>query len=124
MTEPRIVVEVAGLTASLPVRDVREIVPVRELTRVPGASLPILGLFSHRGSVVPLVDAGHRLGVCGVGSKAGTAVLVNSSVGVLGLVVERIVEFAFTTPPDLPPLDIETLVRDCRAATSELRGTP
>jgi purine-binding chemotaxis protein CheW len=50
------------LALALGVEQVREVVRVRDLARVPGAPPAIVGLMSFRGSVLGIVDAGLRLG--------------------------------------------------------------
>ncbi len=44
-------------------RLVKGVVPVEELTPVPRAPRPLLGVFAHRGAVLPLVDVRTTLGL-------------------------------------------------------------
>ncbi len=47
----------------LPVDDVREVLKSRELTMVPNSPPHILGVTSIRGTVLPVIDLGKRLGL-------------------------------------------------------------
>lgn len=53
---------VGGTTFALPVEDVREILPPRDLTPVPCARTEIAGLFGLRGEIVTAVDLRVRFG--------------------------------------------------------------
>ena len=52
-----------GGAFALPVSEVREVLRVGEITRVPNPPFPVTGVFNLRGRVLPLVDLGLRLGM-------------------------------------------------------------
>ena len=70
--------------------DVREIIPFRRITRLPGAPTFVLGLLNLRGSVVTVLDLGVRLGGDPVDRAAGSIVLVESGTRLVGLAVSEL----------------------------------
>lgn len=74
---------------ALPAERSAEVVSLSALTRVPGAPAHLLGVFAHRGEVVPVVD----LAVL-TGGKAGQAykraVLMRVAKGVLAFTASRV----------------------------------
>jgi purine-binding chemotaxis protein CheW len=65
-----------------------EVVSFPELTRVPGAPGHLLGVFAHRGEVIPVVDMG--LLVTGETEPTRRAVLVRLTRGTLALTASRV----------------------------------
>lgn len=65
-----------------------EVVSFPELTRVPGAPGHLLGVFAHRGEVIPVVDMG--LLVTGESEPTRRAVLVRLTRGTLALTASRV----------------------------------
>jgi purine-binding chemotaxis protein CheW len=65
-----------------------EVVSFPELTRVPGAPGHLLGVFAHRGEVIPVVDMG--LLVTGETEPTRRAVLVRLARGTLALTASRV----------------------------------
>lgn len=57
-----VVFRVSDLVCAADVRAVREILPPRRATRLPGAPLVIAGLINVRGELVPLVHGARLLG--------------------------------------------------------------
>ena len=66
----------AGEEYAVPVLAVREIVALRELTRVPRAEDYLLGVANLRGRVIPVVDLGLRLGTHAVERTDHTVIIV------------------------------------------------
>jgi purine-binding chemotaxis protein CheW len=54
--------QVAGEMYGIEILDVREIIKVEEITEVPRTPSFLLGIISVRGSIMPVVDLGRRLG--------------------------------------------------------------
>lgn len=89
-------------------------VPARPLPRVPDY---LLGIFTYRGSLVPLVDLAGRLGVASPPERLSTRVIVvefvpePASAGPvrLGLVAENVVAIRTSEEAEasLPPLRVE-----------------
>ncbi len=69
---------------------VREIVPFRHPTRLPGAPAYVAGLINLRGTVVTVVDLGVRLGVGPVNRDEGSIVLIEHGATVVGLGVDEV----------------------------------
>jgi len=65
-----------------------EVVSFPELTRVPGAPVHLLGVFAHRGEVIPVVDMGQL--VTGETEPTRRAVLVRLGRGTLALTASRV----------------------------------
>ncbi|MFO0616613.1 MAG: chemotaxis protein CheW [Polyangiaceae bacterium] len=89
------------------VEHVREIVHPAAVTLLPSLPASVSGVADHRGEVVPIVDLRMRFGM----QSARTAVersekwiLMTSSVGVVGFVVDRVIDVVGTNEaPDHAP---------------------
>lgn len=74
-TAPRyLITRVGGQRVAWAMGVVKEIIPSRAVTRLPGAPPWVLGLLNLRGSVVTVVDLGDRLGL-GIGAAQSVIVL-------------------------------------------------
>jgi purine-binding chemotaxis protein CheW len=73
---------------AVPAESSAEVVSFPELTRVPGAPGHLLGVFAHRGEVIPVVDIG--LLVTGETEPTRRAVLVRLTRGSLALTASRV----------------------------------
>lgn len=95
-------VHVGGEHYALAVQDIREIAPLGELTPLPGAPPPFIGVRNLRGEVLPVVDLA---GLLAVDRAAEPAMLVVAQSGALraGLAVDGV-----TGVSDLPPADTPT----------------
>ncbi len=112
-----VIFEVGGVRAGLPAADVLEVVAVPPPVPVPGAPALLTGLIGHRGSVVPLVDGAERVtGVRAPPGRAGTVILVATSLGTVGIAVDRVVDLVRADDVRGRRLDVEVLVGECRAA--------
>jgi purine-binding chemotaxis protein CheW len=87
---------------AVPAERAAEVVSLPQLTRVPGAPPHLLGVFAHRGEVIPVIDIGTL-----VGNKGETthrrAVLVRVPRGSLALTAGRVAGVS-TLTGDLSPL--------------------
>ena len=72
-----------------------EVVTFPALTRVPGAPAHLLGVFNHRGEVVPVVDLEQL--VSGAPQPSARAVLVRLPRGVLGITATAVDDVAEVT---------------------------
>jgi purine-binding chemotaxis protein CheW len=72
-------VRVGGEHYALPVAGVLEVAPMGEISRVPGAPRPVLGVRNLRGQVLPVVDLGAALGIEAAGSRSRSRILVTES---------------------------------------------
>lgn len=80
--------DLAGRVYACEVAPVREIVPYRKCTRLPGAPPHVCGLINLRGTIVTVIDLGRRLGVIESERERGSVILVESGQKVVGLAVD------------------------------------
>ena len=109
-----LLVEVGGQRFAWELTQVREIVPGRSVTRLPGAPRWVLGLLNLRGSVLTVVDLGVRFGVPTTG--AGTVVVIEADGRMLGVRVDAVRSVATAEQATLEPVD------GARAADGLVRG--
>lgn len=84
-------VAVGGQRFGLPVESVREIVPARPYTPLPGAGRHVAGLMNLRGRIVTVLDLGARLGLESATAHAAHSVVIVEHAGrTAGLAVEAI----------------------------------
>src|SRR4051812_15064001 len=74
---------------AVPADRAQEVVSLPALTRVPGAPSHLLGVFAHRGEVIPVIDLGALTGAKAE-TKVRRAVLVRVSRGGLALTASRV----------------------------------
>jgi purine-binding chemotaxis protein CheW len=84
--------DLAGRVYGCEVAPIREIVPFRRATRLPGAPPYVSGLINLRGSIVTVIDLGRRLGVTEAEREWGKVILVESGARVVGLAVDEVRE--------------------------------
>jgi purine-binding chemotaxis protein CheW len=111
-----VVFEVGGVQASVAATDVLEVVAIREPTPVLAGPRFLAGVIAHRGAVIPLIDGRDRVpGAREGGTPAPCALLLGTSMGPVGLTIDRVVD-VIRGPGGAAPaqLDVEAMVRDCR----------
>lgn len=77
---------------AVPAERAAEIVALESLTRIPGASRQVLGVFAHRGEVIPVIDL--TLLRTGGDGDASRAVIVRATRGTYALTVTRVLGVA------------------------------
>lgn len=82
--------DLAGRVYACEVAPVREIVPFKRATRLPGAPPYVLGLINLRGSIVTVLDLGRRLGVTETVRERGSVIFVESGQKCVGLAVDSV----------------------------------
>lgn len=108
---------------ALPVAPVKEVLRVTEITRVPHAPNPVLGVTQLRGRVIPVVDLALRLGLPGRQQDQGNRILVVGSKGrLIGLLVDRVhqVMQLDRNRAQAPPDDVMTFRSDFVTAVYNL----
>jgi purine-binding chemotaxis protein CheW len=109
---------VGGRLYACEVALVREIVPFRRCTRLPGAPPYVCGLINLRGTVVTVLDLGLRLGGEPVNRDEGSVILVERGGRLVGLGVDEL--------RDLQPVSAAAIeAADARGApdgTGAVRG--
>lgn len=91
MSEPRqshLVFSCGASWYAVPADRAAEVVSFPELTRVPGAPGHLLGVFAHRGEVIPVVDLAVLTGAKGEGVRR--AVLLRLARGSIALTASRV----------------------------------
>jgi purine-binding chemotaxis protein CheW len=77
---------------TLELSSVREIIPCRRMTRLPGASRFVAGLMNVRGTVVTVVDLGARLGEPSSVRADASVMLVDQGGKVVGVAVDEVMD--------------------------------
>jgi purine-binding chemotaxis protein CheW len=96
---PTLLFRVGGATYGCDIAATQEIIPLRPMTRVPGAPSYVRGLINMRGTIVTILDLGIRLDPTSVPVADGSILLLRYRDRFVGIVVEEVV--------DLRALDIE-----------------
>ncbi len=88
---PRLLIfGVSGRLCACELDAIREIVPFRQATRLPGAPPFVTGLINLRGSILTVMDMGLRLGGSPIDPIKGSIVLAESGAKVIGLGVDEL----------------------------------
>lgn len=88
---------------AVPAERAAEVVSLPQLTRVPGAPPHLLGVFAHRGEVIPVIDMGVLVGTKGEATSR-RAVLVRVPRGSLALTAGRVAGVSTLTGELTTPL--------------------
>jgi purine-binding chemotaxis protein CheW len=89
---PFVIVEGSGTCFALPQRQVREIVPARRLTRVPGAPDAVRGLLNVRGALVTVLDLAAHFAVGRSEATDAPVVIAVTESRTLGLLVDDVLD--------------------------------
>src|SRR5262249_9546441 len=89
---------VGGTVYGSDIAAVREIVPLRRASRLPGAPPSVRGLFNLRGAIVTVIDLATRLGA-GSSADEGSVVLAEFGNKNVGLAVDEVRDVQIV-PPD------------------------
>ena len=81
---------VTGRVYACAIEPVREIIPVRKATRLPGAPEFVCGLINLRGAIVTVIDLGARLGESTGQRVEGSIILVEHAGKTVGLAVDEV----------------------------------
>jgi purine-binding chemotaxis protein CheW len=88
-----------GRTFGAGIGAVREIIPFRPPTRLPGAPAHVLGLVNVRGTIVTVIDLARRVDPRGETPKLGSIVLVPSGGARLaGIAVDQVLDVVHVVP--------------------------
>jgi len=97
---PTLLFRVGGSTYGCDIDATQEVIPLRRMTRVPGAPAYVRGLINMRGTIVTVLDLGMRLDPSNVPiADGGSILLLRYRDRMVGIVVEEVV--------DLRALEIE-----------------
>jgi purine-binding chemotaxis protein CheW len=84
-----------------PIGAVREIVPQRRATRLPGAPPAVQGLINLRGTIVTVIDLPRWLGAQQPAASDGSIVLVDHGARVAGVAVDEVLDVQMVVPDDV-----------------------
>jgi purine-binding chemotaxis protein CheW len=88
----------------LPVDDVREVLKSRELTSVPNSPPHVLGVTSIRGTVLPVIDLGKRLGLPpALRDEKARIIIISPDDEDAGILVDRVTGVVRITPDAVRP---------------------
>jgi purine-binding chemotaxis protein CheW len=92
---------------------VREILPYRRATRLPGAPTFVQGLVNIRGTIVTVIDLGVRLEPSREAIVEGSIIMAEHGARLLGVVVEEVMDVRVLSREDgaLPANDADAVVR-------------
>jgi purine-binding chemotaxis protein CheW len=113
-----LVFEAEGRRYACTLGSVREIVPFRGATRLPGAPPAVVGLINLRGRLVTVVDLSVQLGAREAGGRAGgvgSIVMLGAGTRLVGLLVDEV--------RDVRPVDAEAVEPIPEAADGQVSGT-
>jgi purine-binding chemotaxis protein CheW len=98
-------VEGGGTLLALAQDVVREIVPARQLTRLPGAPAAVRGLLNVRGTLITVLDLAERFGHAPAATGDASVVIGVTGGRTLGLLVDDVHEVTEFADGDFVPPD-------------------
>jgi purine-binding chemotaxis protein CheW len=90
-------------TYAVPARDVLGVVKLTRIAPLPGATLPIVGLTSFRGTLLTLLDVRKDVGASGANGEMAMAVIVGTDETAVGILVESVDLKRFRSDALQPP---------------------
>ena len=89
---PTLLFRVGGSVYGCDITEAREIIPLRPMTRLPGAPAFVRGLLNVRGTIVTVLDLGVRLDAGRAAITDGSILLVRHRERLVGLVVDEVAD--------------------------------
>jgi purine-binding chemotaxis protein CheW len=83
---------VAGKVYGCDIDAVREIIPYRRATRLPGAPSFVQGLINLRGTIVTVLDLGARIDAARPAVRDGSIILATHGTRVVGIAVDEVMD--------------------------------
>lgn len=80
------------MTYGCDISSVQEIIPLRRMTRLPGAPTYVRGLINMRGTIVTVLDLGVRLDPSRAIAPEGSIMLVRHDDRLVGVVVDEVLD--------------------------------
>jgi purine-binding chemotaxis protein CheW len=106
---------------AVPIGRIREIIPARAYTPLPGSGAHVCGLINLRGRLVTVVDLGARLGLAPASRTPEHSIVIVEHRGKLaGLAVEEVARIVEVDPASLA--DSAEVLRSLRVERAYLRG--
>ncbi len=98
---------VGGRLCACELDAIREIVPFRQATRLPGAPPFVTGLINLRGTILTVMDLGLRLGGAPIDAMKGSIVLAEAGTKCIGLGVDELRDVQRVPRTQIEPADGE-----------------
>lgn len=111
MSRPFVIVESAKVLYALDQSMVREIVPARHITRLPGAPAAVRGILNVRGTLITVVDLASRFGRGRAEADELSVVIAVTESRTLGLLVDDVLDVQAYSADDLVPATGEPMER-------------
>lgn len=89
-TEPYLVFSLSSQDYAFPVREVREVMSMTKITAMPRAPVYVTGVINLRGTILPIIDTCHRLGLLASINRQKQKILVISGPPLFGLIVDEV----------------------------------
>jgi purine-binding chemotaxis protein CheW len=99
VSSPALLFRVGDRLYGCDIGEAQEIIPLRALTRLPGAPPYVRGLINMRGTIVTVLDFGVRRDASRAPAREGSILLVRHRDRLVGLIVDEVA--------DVRPLDVE-----------------
>ena len=96
-----VVFRLAGGTYGIELDAVREIVPFRGATRLPGAPSNVAGLVNVRGSIITVIDLGAQLEGSASARERSSVMLLEHGGKLVGAAVDEVLDVRKTTDVEL-----------------------
>jgi purine-binding chemotaxis protein CheW len=118
-----VVFHIAGQAYGLPLADLREVVPMAELSRPPGLPLLLAGLLNLGGTAVPVLRLDRLFGLPEITPGLYTPLLLlRGGDPPLALLVERVSRIASLPPEAVLPVPAHQAFNDCAEGVTTLDG--
>jgi len=117
-----VVFRLAGGTYGIELDAVREIVPFRGATRLPGAPSNVAGLVNVRGSIVTVIDLGAQLEGSSSAREKASVMLVEYGPKLVGVAVDEVLDVRRTTDVELDEGGTEMPADAAVRAVGQLNG--
>lgn len=111
MSRPFVIVESAKVLYALDQSLVREIVPARHITRLPGAPPAVRGILNVRGTLVTVVDLASRFGRGRAAAEELSVVIAVTESRTLGLLVDDVLDVQAYSADELVSAGAEPVER-------------
>jgi purine-binding chemotaxis protein CheW len=114
LAAPTLLFRAGGNVYGCDITEAREIIPLRPMTRLPGAPAYVRGLINMRGSIVTVLDLGQRLDPPRGATREGSILLVRHRERLVGLIVDEVA--------DVRVLEVESDDGDAAAGAGSTSG--
>lgn len=105
----------------IPIERVREVIPARPYTPLPGSEAHVCGLINLRGRIVTVIDLGARLRLAPAASRPDHSIVIVEHGGrQVGMAVEEVARIAAVDPDELQTS--ADALRSLRIDRAYLRG--